>query len=333
MIPDGARLHVYGHDWAQNLLRSAVLAGSTSHAYLFAGPDQIGKTTLARALAQALTCEKPIATEGLGACGRCRACRLAAEGGHPDHRLIEPQGAQIKIEQVRDLIREATLSPIEGHYKVFIIRSFDRANPSAANALLKTLEEPTDSTRILLTSSQSSSLLATITSRCQVLHLRPLPEETVSVSLQSGWDIPEERANLLAGLSVGRFAWALEMATSEAAWQSHIERTQSAQALVEQDAVERLAYARKLDSESDPLVILRDWLWWWRDVLLVQQACTDRVVNRDQLSLLEATAEATQPADVRRFLEALMSTATYLRRNVNSLLALEALLLKVPNTT
>ncbi len=323
-------LRVYGHDWAQHLLRAAILSGQTSHAYLFAGPDQVGKTTLARAFAQALTCEAPEPDTTVGACGRCRSCRLAAAGGHPDHRLIESLGGQIKIEQVRDLIREAMLSPVAGRFKVFIIRSFDRANANAANALLKTLEEPSDSTRILLTSSQAASLLPTITSRCQVLNLRPLPIPAVAAALQESWATPADQAELLAGLSGGRLGWAVQVVTQPEEWQAQRQRLADMQTLVAQSPVERLTYAARLAEAADVETTLRGWLLWWRDVLLIQQGCSHLVVNRDQMEQARALAASARPGEVRRFLQTLMVTITYLRQNVSLQLALENLLLKTP---
>ncbi len=323
-------IRVYGHTWLQQMMQEVVLSGRTSHAYLFVGPDQIGKTTLARALAQAITCESPVAGVGLGACGQCRACRLAAEGGHPDHRFIEPIEGQIKIEAIRNLIREANLSPVEGRYKVFVIESFDRTNPSAANALLKTLEEPSETTRILLTSSQAVSLLPTITSRCQVLNMRPVPIREVSTILQSDWDLTVERANLLADLSGGRIGWAIQLGTDPELWQVHEQRLDKIKELVQQDVVDRLAYAQKLAKASDIEDTLRVWLVWWRDVFVVQRECEELVINRNQIETVRQMAELSSPGDVRRFMGALMETAGYLRRNVNVRLAIEALLLKLP---
>ena len=330
-MPADFRLHVYGHAWAQQLLQTAVLSNRTAHAYLISGPDQVGKMTLARALAQALTCETPQPGPGLGACGRCRSCRLAHEASHPDHRLIEPSGGQLKIDQIRDLIREASLSPVEGRFKVFMLRSFDRANLNAANALLKTLEEPTPTTRILLTSSQATSLLPTITSRCQPLHLRPLPVTEVEIALQEGWGAPAEWATLLAGLSGGRLGWAVHMIRQPELWQAHERRLATMQGLTGKGRVERLALAERLATESDLEAVLRDWLLWWRDVMLAQENCYDLVVNRDQLSAVQTLAAATQPGETRRFLQALMTTADLMRSNVNTRLALEVLLLKLPS--
>ncbi len=325
-----ATLVVYGHDWAQRLLRSAVMAGRSAHAYLITGPEQIGKSTLARAFAQALCCEAPQDKTGLGACGHCRACRLVHDGSYPDLRLVEPVNDQIRIEQVRDLIREAALSPTSGRHKVFVVPSFERANANAANALLKTLEEPTETTRILLTSNEAAGLLPTITSRCQIVALRSLPADEVAASLQAGWGAPPERARLLAGLSGGRLGWAINTHEQPGLWdrqQSHLDDTIR---LVHEGVVKRLEYAARLAEGEDVQITLRSWMFWWRDVLMLQRGCDDLVVNGDRLAQLQTMAARLPEAEVRRYLQALMTSVNLLRLTVSVPLALENLLLKMP---
>lgn len=323
-------IHVYGHEWAQQLLRRALQSDATRHAYLFLGPEHIGKTTLARAFAQALTCENPVGETGLGACGRCRACRLAAEGVHPDHRFFAPAGNQLLIDQIRTVVREASLSPVEGRYKVFIINSFERATINAANALLKTLEEPSATTRIILISHQPSGLLDTIISRCQLLRLRPLPEQTIMRALQEQTNIDEATARRLARLSNGRLGVALELAKNPDAWQTYNQRIADMLTLLSASTVERLAFAQRLEKEGRLDTVLLEWLLWWRDVLILQNDNAELIVNQDHLPELKRLAESVPPGQVRRFIEAIMTTAGYLRKNVNRQLALEALLLKAP---
>ena len=132
---------VIGHEWATELLAQAVRSGRVSHAYLFLGPDQVGKTTVAKAFARALVCERG---DG-GPCGEsdaCRSCRRTAEGRYPDVQIIAAEKNWIQIEQVRNLQADAAIAPLEGRRKVFVIREIERATLPAANALLKTLEEP-----------------------------------------------------------------------------------------------------------------------------------------------------------------------------------------------
>ncbi|HHB89731.1 MAG TPA: DNA polymerase III subunit delta' [Anaerolineae bacterium] len=324
------RIRVYGHVWAQELLRRAVQQGATRHAYLFAGPEHIGKMTLARAFAQALTCEHPTGQEGVGACGRCRSCRLTAEGMHPDHRIFAPEGSQLRIDQIREVVREAALSPVEGRYKVFIITEFERANVNAANALLKTLEEPSASTRIILISHQPSGLLDTIISRCQLLRLRPLPEREIVSALQEQHGLSELDALRLARLSNGRIGRALALAETPDSWQSYNQRLQEMQAILRYSPAQRIAHAQMLEKHPQLETILQEWLMWWRDVLLLQMQAPDLVLNRDHLAELTHLAQTIPGPQIRRFIEATMTTAGYLRKNVSRPLAMEALLLKAP---
>jgi len=324
------RIQVYGHEWAQQLLRLARQQNATRHAYLFLGPEHIGKTTLARAFAQALTCENPEGETGLGACGRCRSCRLAAEGLHPDHRFFAPAGNQLVIEQIREVVREASRSPIESRFKVFIITSFERANVNAANALLKTLEEPSATTRIILVSHQPSGLLDTIISRCQLLRLRPLPEKVIITALQEQSGLSEQSALRLARLSNGRLGTAFDLANDPDAWQSYNERIEKMLSILDASTAERMAIAQSMEKEGHLETTLQEWLLWWRDVLMVQNNNTSLVLNQDHLSELSQLAERIPQSQVRRFIEAIMTTSGYLRRNVNRQLALEALLLKAP---
>ena len=327
-----SRIQVYGHEWAQQLLQRAMQQGAVRHAYLFLGPEHIGKTTLARAFAQALTCENPTFDEGLGACGQCRSCRLAAEGVHPDHRFVAPApGKQLLIDQIREVVREAARSPIESRYKVFIISEFERANANAANALLKTLEEPSATTRIILVSHQPSGLLDTIISRCQLLRLRPLPEKQVVALLQqqAGVAAPDD-ALRLARLSSGRPGVALALAHDPTAWQSYQQRVQTMLALLSASIAQRLEAATALEKDAHLETILQEWLLWWRDVLILQNQADALLVNQEQRAELERLAAQIDPSQVRRFIEALMKTAEILRKNVNRQLAIEALLLKMP---
>ena len=172
---------VYGHTWAVNFLQRTLqtVDGRLRHAYLFLGPTQVGKSTLARAFVQALFCEKSSSQP----CGECRACRLLLHGNHPDFRIVQPVAKDgsvdridgtLKVEQAGEIIHEAALRPMEARYKVFFIQDFHNANPSFANKLLKTLEEPPDHVLLLLSAHDRESVLPTIVSRCQVLELRPL---------------------------------------------------------------------------------------------------------------------------------------------------------------
>ena len=124
---------VIGHEWATDLLAQAIRSGRPRHAYLFTGPSQVGKTTLARAFAQALVCEK---NQG-APCGECKTCQRVAQGRYPDVQIITAEKNAVQIDQVRALQTDAVVAPLEGRRKIFIIQEIERATLPAANALLK----------------------------------------------------------------------------------------------------------------------------------------------------------------------------------------------------
>ena len=174
---------VTGHTWAIEHLVRSLEHGRVRHAYLITGPAGIGKTTLARAFAQAVNCldgqNRP--------CGVCRACKLIAHDGHADVNLVQAEGNTLKIEQVRDLQRMLSLRPVEGRYRVVILRRFQEASGPAMDALLKTLEEPPPYVILLLTADTPDGLLPTIKSRCQPINLRLLPATMIRHALESRW--------------------------------------------------------------------------------------------------------------------------------------------------
>lgn len=177
-------------------------------ASLFAGPEGVGKKTLALCLATRVCCLQPRSGE---ACGRCSACQQAASGSHPDIRLLKPEKGQIRIAATRELSLEIQFRPFSAPQRFFLIDEADRMNEAAANSLLKTLEEPPDCARIVLVSSRPQLLLPTIRSRCQPFNFRPLNREEVAAFLAgrvAGEEIPLRAA--FARGSIGR-ALALDL--------------------------------------------------------------------------------------------------------------------------
>lgn len=208
---------------ALTILRRALASGRAHHAYLFAGPDGVGKELTARALAARLLCERAD-DPGADACGACQSCVLFASGNHPDFHFIHrglhklhsersvraSKGLFLMVDVIREfLIDVANKSPTLGRQRVFVIRDAERMNEGAQNALLKTLEEPPASTRLMLVSSSAERLLATIRSRCQVVPFEPLPTAFVLERLKAA-GATEGEADVLARLSGGRLGVALQ---------------------------------------------------------------------------------------------------------------------------
>jgi len=319
---------IVGHDWAVALLSQSLAANRAAHAYLLSGPPQIGKTTLALALAQALNCPHPDPP-----CGRCPSCEKIARRSHPDVQVVVGQGAgeSIKIDQVRTLQREAALTPYEGRYRVFILRHMDRATVEAANSLLKSLEEPPASVVLVLTAVDVEALPSTIVSRCQRLDLRPAPHDVVSEVLHDRGVAPAE-ARLLARLSAGRVGWALQAIEGEAALQQRQQRLACLIELLAADRVARFDFAWKA---SRDVAASRDqielWTGWWRDLLLLGNRVEDHVLNVDRIDELRSLARQIPAGQAWATLKAMQTAAVQLEANVNARLALENLMLRLPH--
>ena len=179
-------------------LRRAVEAGAVSHAYLFVGPTGSGKKSAARALACALFCAD-------GGCGSCSACRRVRALTHPDLHLIQPGGvAEYLIDQVRQVIHDVSLKPIEAPYKVYVFDDVGRLRDEAANAFLKTLEEPPTDVVIVLVADDYDDVVPTIASRCQVVRFSPVASATARALVveRTGASEAEARAALAASAGV-----------------------------------------------------------------------------------------------------------------------------------
>ncbi|MEZ4836133.1 MAG: DNA polymerase III subunit [Caldilineaceae bacterium] len=330
-----------GHEWAIRLLQHSLTSSARGprHAYLFLGSPQVGKSTLARAFAQALLCTDSVQRP----CGVCRACRLMEKGGHPDFRLVQPtdrNGATdrtnglLRVEQAAEIIHDAMLHPVEGKYKVFLIQDVHQANDSFSNKLLKTLEEPPGYVVLILTAHDRSSLLPTIVSRCQVLELRPVDAPSIERALVERWRATPEEAALWSRLSHGRLGWAVQQLTSSGKGLGRQEQIAELRQLARSRAVERLKFSQKLAAGRNDEVLfplLAFWVSWWRDVLLVQSGCADSCSNIDQLDALHEDARSFNAEEVRTFLHTLSRIEGYLRHTVNAGLALDVLLLQLPS--
>lgn len=163
---------ILGQTKALALLSRALKSGRLAHAYLFAGPDGVGKTTAALDLAAVLLCRQPDAEQP---CGTCPGCRKFQSGNHPDLLRIRPDGAAIKIDQIRELKKALSFAPFESRQRVVLLEEAHTMRREAGNSLLKVLEEPPANNLLILVGNAAGSLLDTIVSRCQVIPFAPLP--------------------------------------------------------------------------------------------------------------------------------------------------------------
>ncbi|BBI30627.1 DNA polymerase III subunit delta' [Cohnella abietis] len=194
---------ISGQDRAKALLQNALATRKIAHAYLFAGPSGSGRREMANAFAQALFCERG----GNDACGECLECRKILHGNHPDLHVVSPDGATVKIEQIRVLQRELSYRSVGAGYKVYIIEGAETMTVPAANSLLKFLEEPPSPVVAILISPSAQTVLPTILSRSQLIAFVPGDREALEKALVAEGKPPllsRAAVNLASGLNASR---------------------------------------------------------------------------------------------------------------------------------
>lgn len=329
---------IVGHEWAVDLLRGAIIHDRVGHAYLFTGPRQVGKTTLARTFAMALNCEAETLAER--PCGRCRPCLLIADGRHPDVRLLLPEVSgrgklTLKIDQIRGLQQELSLTPTEARFKVAILKQFEATNPSAANAFLKTLEEPPNHVILLLTASEADALLPTIASRCRTISLRPVPTDMIEQVLGESYRAKSDQAHLLSHLANGRLGWAIQAIQEPAVLEERAGHFDLLKEVLAESRVGRFQLAEKLARSPENLPeLLQSWLSWWRDLAILTWRGggngQGQLTNIDHLAWLQNLAGVYSILKTKTSLRQTEKSLWALEHNANTRLVLEILFLNYP---
>lgn len=280
---------ILGHDKETATLKNAILNSRVAHAYIFSGPDGIGKRLAALEFARALNCG---GFDG-DSCGVCASCRMMDAGTHPNILQVWPtvkeredvlenayDGAGlIRISQIRD-VQEFLRYRIDGGKKAVVVDYAERLMPQAANAFLKTLEEPPPGSVIMLITSRPSDLLPTILSRCQRINFRPLPDEAVSAVLVGDRSVQKGTADGVARLSGGSISKALRY-VDEGAHESRGEILRRLTALYSADTDELLRFAEELSKMDGLPDVLEFMKGWYRDRLVTLVGAGHLAINGD----------------------------------------------------
>jgi DNA polymerase-3 subunit delta' len=320
-----------GHEWAVDMLAHHVANGRERHAYLLTGPQGVGKRTLALRFAQSLNCPNP--TLPGAPCGVCSSCKRFESLQHPDLTVVEAEqvGGVLRIDQVREMQHNLSLAPYEAKYRVALILRFEEANTSAANAILKTLEEPPPQVVVILTANSTENLLSTIVSRCEVLSLRPLSVEATATGLQSTKGIPAEIANQLAHVSGGRPGYAIHLYERPELLEQRQSWIEEMFLILGSSRRERFSLAVEISKDGEELRNrLNVWMTLWRDVLLSLTGLDDSISNLDHSPQVKKLAEQIRLDDAQYYIRSIESTLDRIDRNVNTRLALEVLLMDFP---
>lgn len=275
--------NISGHTKEIRVLKNAIQSNRVAHSYLFAGPEGVGKRLAALAFAAALNC-----VEGDGdSCGACGDCALMANGTHPNLMEIWPSDKDgerspdglIRIDRIRD-VQNAVKYRVDRGKKAVIVDSADRMMPAAANAFLKTLEEPPADTVIILITSRPADLLPTILSRCQRVNFRPLSAEEISSFLAGETGVSDDDARAAARLSGGSVSKALSL-IGEGSHQTRKEIIERLSAITSRDIDIALKFAEDLSKRDDLVEILEFMKTWYRDKLVTLEGAGQLAVNSD----------------------------------------------------
>lgn len=322
---------ILGHEWAAQLLQQHMARNAVRHAYLFTGPEGVGRRTLALRFAQALNCPHP-PTPGVP-CGECSICRQTARMEMTDLSIVqsEADSSTLKIEQVRELQHTLSLAPYQARYRVAILLRLEEATVAAQNALLKTLEEPPPKVILLLTADAAENLLPTIVSRCEVLRLRPLAINRLAEVLHTHWGIEANEARKLAYLANGRPGYALRLHQNPqilqqiTAWKADVFELLTTSRRV------RFAYADKAaKSREAARPVLLAWLSLWRDVVLAASNADTPLNNLEFEPQIYQLAENIGWSKARACVADLERALRQLDANVNLRLLIENVLLGWP---
>ena len=317
-----------GQENAVSTLTAFLSSGNIPHAIIFSGISGSGKKAAAKAFAMAANCRHSETTSATGMlpCGRCRACRTISTDRHPDIHHLAPAGKMIKVEQIRQLRDAIAMKPFEATTRMVIIDDAHVMNTPAANALLKSLEEPPPDTVFLLLTDQPGRMLPTVVSRCQVVRFTPLSAEVILNGLSAIDHLSPEDRELIARLAGGSMRAAEIMAAPS--WRQHRRMVLGLMASI--DTLPPgllLALAAHLADAAVPVLesmaIMETWI---RDVL-VADVFPNRLINVDLMEKIKYSAEHTTAETTLHRAQAIRQARRRLDGNANVKLTVEHLLL------
>jgi DNA polymerase-3 subunit delta' len=307
---------IKGQDKAIQLLQRYIESGQLTGSYLFAGPEGIGKRMSALTLAKAVNCLKNKSDP----CDTCASCIKIEKGAHPDIFFIGSEGADVKIESIRQLQNDIALRPYEAGKKVFIIDNAHNLTKEASNALLKTLEEPPKDSLIILITEKPSLLFKTIISRCKVIRFYPLKRIDAEKALKNNYGLADDLAHFLAFFSEGRLGNAIKIKEAGVFEEKN-------------KIIDEFIFSRKTDlgasllKEREGLRLgLNILAGWFRDIYMVKIGTPYySLINLDRKNDLLKTMNRYSFSDLNEIFALLSDSLLYLEQNVNAKLLLSNL--------
>ncbi|MFC1674509.1 DNA polymerase III subunit delta' [Candidatus Omnitrophota bacterium] len=308
---------IKGHARTIERLKGYRKSGTLAGAYLFSGPEGVGKALAARAFAKSVNCLEA----GVDSCDRCISCKRIDNAQHPDVYFIEPsEKGIIKIEYIRELKKRIALKPYEAKFKVFIINEAQRMNAEAQNALLKVLEEPPAHSLIILVSSKPALLFGTIISRCQVVKFSPLTRDCLKSVLQRDYRLDSVLAHFLAYSCEGRIGSALNLKDRDALGEKNA--VIDAFDLPRRPPFDTLSIADRSQARRH----LNTLSLWFRDIYLAKSGIEhSQIINIDRKAELLKLPDRYSWDELDEILNSISDSILYLEQNINLKLLLSNL--------
>jgi len=318
---------IRGQEMAIGFLKKAISNDKIATTYLFAGIKGIGKSSTALAFALSLNCGNPVDNDG---CRECQSCRRMINGNHPDLLIIDlrEKKGSIVIDQIRDINREISFPPALDGYRVIIIKSAEKMTVEAANAFLKTLEEPPSNNIFILNAVDTGQLLPTIISRCQKIYFRPINEREIEDFLIHNTDVEEARAKVAARLSEGSIGQAKIFAQDDFI-SDRIDWIKMLHNVITSPFVSLFDIAQKLINKGSPKdnrmnLMLRVWRSLYRDMLLIKYGgLQDFIINLDLKEQLEISSSAFTIDGLLQSISIIVRAERDLMANLNVLFLME----------
>ena len=304
---------IIGHQKQLNYLKRMAESGKIPHALLFSGQEKLGKKTIALEFISRLF-EEPGVPKILG-------------GRHPDFILIEPQGKQIQIDQIRDLSWRLSLKPIKAQLKAAIIDESHSMTREAQNCFLKTLEEPKGNTLLILVTEKPNFLLPTIISRCQIIKFYPVKKDEIERYLKNQGGSSKGEIEEIAKISQGRPGRAVELASSKEKFEFYKKRTKELDEILNSNLATRFQYAKDLSRQENLREILEIWLNYFRNIFIKNSSTSQATTKGEEENLFSSPSKVEHLKSILQQIQRtiyLISTT-----NINPRLALEILMLEL----
>jgi DNA polymerase-3 subunit delta' len=276
------------------LIKAALCKGKMPSAFLFTGQNGTGKKTAAISIAKACNCISARQSFNRDStpnapCGTCRSCQKISAGTHPDIHIVRPLGTIIKVEQIRFLCSRLALKPNEASVRLALIEDAHLMNSEASNTLLKTLEEPPETTIFVLTAHQTSDLLPTIVSRCRHIHFNPISKRRLASFIIENYGLDADESNVIAAMAGGSFTKAAAMV--ESGWIKKRNWVIEQIEFLSNNSIQySLAFSETLSKNkkwlTDAFYIMKI---WYRDIV-VAKFSPENIVNKDLLEKIQHNA-------------------------------------------